>query len=491
MTVPSKRDDGLVRTPVPYDEGAERALLGCMLLTGDAVDAAVAICSHGVGLCTSDDLYVPLHQRLFTAMMTLHERGSPVDHSTVRSELQRTGLLEPGDAEAINALMYDAPPTANVGEHARVVVECAQARRVFGLGLELVEAGQTRDLDRAARLLADSGNTRTVGPQDATKRVLAGLLDRAAVAKLPRPSWLVTDYLPTGGFVTLFGKPGSFKSILALDLACSVASGTSWMGRAATQGPALYVMAEGVGGLERRVAAWESRRRVWLAGAPVWFYPRAVNLLDTEQSEALSYVAADLGCVLVVIDTLARCLTGGDENSSKDMSRFIASADRVRERSGACVLLVHHTPLDGGRLRGHSSLEAAIDTNLGCGWDGASVTLTVEKQKDDQQAPPLRLHPVVVGDSVVVEPGGGTGLKVSEVKVLQALRDIDTGNGATATDWLKGATAGLSKLVSEATFFRAKKELLEGGWSQETLTTRGAMHPRYEVSDLGREALDS
>ena len=45
---------------------------------------------------------------------------------------------------------------------------------------------------------------------------------------------------------------------------------------------------------------------------------------------------------LIIFDTLARCMVGGDENSPLDMGRAVAAADRVRVETGAAVLLVHH-----------------------------------------------------------------------------------------------------------------------------------------------------
>ena len=57
-------------------------------------------------------------------------------------------------------------------------------------------------------------------------------------------------------------------------------------------------------------------------------------------------------------------MVGGDENSSKDMGNLIAGADALCRATGATVLLVHHTPRNGDNLRGHTSLEGAVDTAI-------------------------------------------------------------------------------------------------------------------------------
>jgi hypothetical protein len=65
---------------------------------------------------------------------------------------------------------------------------------------------------------------------------------------------------------------------------------------------------------------------------------------------------------LIVIDTLNRCFGGGDENSTKDMSAFVAGCDAMREEFGASVLIIHHTGHDSSKgSRGATSLPSAMD----------------------------------------------------------------------------------------------------------------------------------
>ena len=67
---------------------------------------------------------------------------------------------------------------------------------------------------------------------------------------------------------------------------------------------------------------------------------------------------------LVVIDTLARAMTG-NENAPEDMGRFVAACGRIREACEGHVLIVHHCGKDQARgARGHSSLRAATDVEL-------------------------------------------------------------------------------------------------------------------------------
>ena len=94
---------------------------------------------------------------------------------------------------------------------------------------------------------------------------------------------------------------------------------------------------------------------------------------------------------LVVIDTLARAMTG-NENAPEDMGRFVAACGRIREAREGHVLVVHHCGKDQARgARGHSSLRAATDVELEVtnGEDGGCVRVT--KHRDEAGRQELRL----------------------------------------------------------------------------------------------------
>ena len=74
--------------------------------------------------------------------------------------------------------------------------------------------------------------------------------------KLTQPHWLIEDILEEESLIGLIGSSGSGKSFLAIDMACSIASGVPFHGRATTKGTVLYVASEGKRGLTTRVEAW-------------------------------------------------------------------------------------------------------------------------------------------------------------------------------------------------------------------------------------------
>ncbi len=328
----------------------------------------------------------------------------------------------------------------------------------------------------------------SVGAQLRAQTIESRLLRPSDVDQLEDPGWLIQRYIPAGGLATVFGRPGSYKTFLALDWACSVASGAWWNRNPVAQGAVLYVMAEGVGGLRRRKQAWETHHRVQLDQFPLYWYPQPINLLDDEWSEGLATVAGRHHCRLVIIDTVARAMPGGDENASRDMGKLIAAADLTRTTTGGAVILVHHTPLDGSRLRGHSSLEGAVDTNIAVETDGTTIKITVDKQKDAEPPDPLYLHPEQAVDSIVLAPGSAPAghLPPAVLEMLRALADLDIGGmGTTNSAWVD-----CQKGVAPRTAQRHIKRLLETGHCHMVTGQPGERGARYGLTDQGKEALN-
>ncbi|MCA1646651.1 MAG: helicase RepA family protein [Chloroflexi bacterium] len=55
--------------------------------------------------------------------------------------------------------------------------------------------------------------------------------------------------------------------------------------------------------------------------------------------------------VALFTDTLARGMVGVDENSAQDMGLFIQTADRIRQATGATVVVLHHHGKSGAANR--------------------------------------------------------------------------------------------------------------------------------------------
>lgn len=262
---------------------------------------------------------------------------------------------------------------------------------------DYLESGN--DIDSVLRV-AEGGRPPKVD-DSAAGRLRRAILTYDMLDSIPPPRWLVRDVVHASTLAAVIGKPEAGKSFIALDIALSVATGQDWHGRAVAQGPVLYCVGEGLSGMRQRVKAWAKYHHYDTLPDTAWL-PRAVNLLDPHWSAGLVDVVREYRPALIVIDTLARSMPGGAENSPEDMSRVIEACDAMRRASGATVALVHHVDKAKGQPRGHSSLEGALDTAVKVESFGALVEVTCLKQKDAAHFAKITLQLRPVGDSAVV-----------------------------------------------------------------------------------------
>ncbi len=192
------------------------------------------------------------------------------------------------------------------------------------------------------------------------------------------------------GAGVVYGESNAGKTFWTTDLALHVAAGMKWNGREVDQGGVVYCVLEGGIGFANRVSAWRTAKGI--SGIPFAARQSSLNLLDPAvDMDALIDLINEAGSTikmpikLIVIDTLARAFAGGNENASEDMGALVQNMDRLRRETGACVLFVHHSGKDQAKgSRGHSSLRAAIDTEIEvvASEESDEKTATVVKQRD-------------------------------------------------------------------------------------------------------------
>jgi hypothetical protein len=213
------------------------------------------------------------------------------------------------------------------------------------------------------------------------------LLDSSALDSIEPLEPVIADVLYRDTLARVYGASGTFKSFLTLDFAGCVGTGMDWHGQAVAQGPVIYLVAEGIKGIRKRVRAWEQHHGRKMTG--VHFLPRPVQAMDLEWL-VLIELCRRRRPALVVIDTQARVTVGVEENSNTEMGRVVDRMEQLRAASEACVLLVHHTGHDGDRGRGATAVKGALQTELGVERKGkglmdTTITLKTGKQKDDEE----------------------------------------------------------------------------------------------------------
>jgi hypothetical protein len=204
----------------------------------------------------------------------------------------------------------------------------------------------------------------------------------------------VHDFLGAGEVSCWFGQPGAGKSTIAIDLACHVASGKAWMGRRVFTGAVLYVAAERLAVVLRRMAAFRKYHDevdipLAVIGGPADLRkgPDHANLII----EYANRLENEFGhpVRLIIIETVNRVLAGGNENDSADMGSLLNTLSLIQEATGAHILTVHHTPIKEKRLRGHSSLLGMCDTTVLVEKAGSGYTAKIEKSNDGPSGEPV------------------------------------------------------------------------------------------------------
>jgi hypothetical protein len=210
----------------------------------------------------------------------------------------------------------------------------------------------------------------------------------------------------------IVGASGSFKTGVAIDIACHIAMGWPWRGRAVKQGAVVYAALEGGFGVVDRFRAWLKEHNVD-DDVPVYILREPVDLAHGNDDARL--LLERIGELpdrpeTLFLDTASRALAGADENSSRDVGMFVRNCDLVRLEAGLHLCALHHLGKDESRgARGHSLLKAAIDTELTVtrhGWAGA-IEITKQRDYPDGDRFGFAINPVDLDDGrtsyVVVE----------------------------------------------------------------------------------------
>jgi replicative DNA helicase len=116
----------------PYNEEAEIAALGAMLLDGEAISSVIQF-------LRGDDFYKVANKNIFEAIIDLTNRGEVVDLITLTEELRSKGALEVcGGASYISDLTSHVPTAANADYYAKIVRDCSIRRQLIRISSAII-----------------------------------------------------------------------------------------------------------------------------------------------------------------------------------------------------------------------------------------------------------------------------------------------------------------------------------------------------------------
>ena len=217
------------------------------------------------------------------------------------------------------------------------------------------------------------------------EQIRAALTPAGQFGQISEQAYLIKKWLDRDATSLVFGASNTGKSFFALDLAIHVAAGNSWQCCRVTQGHVIYVAAEGGLGFSKRIRVISQALPELFAQAQEQFchLPLQLDLHGAQDADALLTAIGDRPVDMLIIDTLAMSFGAGNENEGKDVTQFLTHIAQIRDQLKCHVMLVHHSGKDQGRgARGHSSLRAAVDTEIELTVDGLVRAAKATKQRD-------------------------------------------------------------------------------------------------------------
>lgn len=250
-----------------------------------------------------------------------------------------------------------------------------------------------------------------------------------AYTERPPVQYVVGGLFALPSLNVVYGAPGSMKSMMLADAAVSVAAGLPWLEPlpnnkdsarplSTMRAPVLWIDYDnGTLRTDERFDAL-ARARGLPDDAPIHYVSMAQPWLDANDGymvRELAEAIIQLGVKLVIIDNLGLISGDADENSA-DMVKVMGNLRRLAEDTGAAVVVIHHqrkgnmADRAGDLLRGHSSIEAALD-----------LALLVTRENQD---PKLIIRPTKVRGASIASAFGAefTYTHKRETKDLESAR---------------------------------------------------------------------
>lgn len=210
----------------PHDDEAEEAVIGSLLIDGEAVARVAA------GLST-DDFFRQKNRWTWEACLSLFSRNEPINQISVADELSRARRLEEvGGLPFLSHLIATVPTSVYAEHYAQVVRRLSVMRKLIVAGGKIAEIGYRAEGDEAdalrdAEALLYAITTRQEVRDRSMAKVVDAYLGRT-LARTGRTETVQTGYrdldkllggLYPGQLVLLAARPGVGKSALALNMA--------------------------------------------------------------------------------------------------------------------------------------------------------------------------------------------------------------------------------------------------------------------------------
>jgi hypothetical protein len=304
----------------------------------------------------------------------------------------------------------------------------------------------------------------------------------------------------------LYGPPSALKSMLLLDLTMNVVKGDSWL-KNEDGIPAKLTEKNAVLWVDFDNGKRRTRDRVKATGKhygrardDLFFYvsmpPGGLDMGEITSAGELEDAIKD--CLpsggVVVIDNLG-CVIGKADENSHSMANILASFRTFAERYSVAFVIIHHQRKGNGMpgragdsLRGHSSIEAALDLALLVERDEGSNRVSIKATKvRGFEVTPFSAHFRYLGDAAELREAWFTGVdsdgieRRTEKAILKHLVNGPK-NKQSVRDFCKKETNAGEKRADDALDRVIKADLVEEkrGQGKELLYSLKNM-PQLEI----------
>jgi replicative DNA helicase len=329
----------------PHDLEAERAVLGGVLLDNAALATVGAIVA-------ASDFYHPSHAVIFESIQALGARNEPVDVVTLTAELRaRERLNTVGGVQYLGELTDTVPTIAHIENHARIVADLAQVRRMIATAHEIVARGfgergsADAFLDFAASKVFEIAQKRsksTLIPleqaiQEAFERIEKTLERGARITGIEtgfRDLDTLTAGMSPGQLIIIAARPAMGKTSFVLNITAHAAR--------TTRKPVLFFSLE--------MPRIELANRLMCADAGVDQARLRSNMLTQDDMMALTDAASKLFNLPIYID----------DSGDLTLLELRAKARRMKNERDLALIIIDYLQLMKASREGMESREREI-----------------------------------------------------------------------------------------------------------------------------------
>lgn len=326
------KEEYIDRVP-PHNLEAEQAVLGAIFLDNKVIVSVSEI-------LTPEDFYRMAHQKIYHAMLSVHNKNIPVDIVSVVTELSNSNQIEDiGGTPYIRELAAAVPTAANAVFYAEIVEEKAVLRRLIQTATTIVTEGYSSEGD-----LADLLNNAEKNILAVSKNVKAGSFKNIQDVLVEAHDHIVSMFqsqgditgIPSGfpdldrmtaGFqkndlIIVAARPSVGKTAFALNIAQSVATKTN-------ETVAIFSLEMGAEQLVMRMLCAEGN-------------------LDAQRMRTGKLTAEDWGKLSLALGSLANSKVFIDDTPGIKVSDIRNKCRRLAQEHGLGMILIDYLQLIQG-----------------------------------------------------------------------------------------------------------------------------------------------